>query len=151
MKFSVNPPKGWKQWGVWVITFKFALDFGRWLFNNRGSSNESKKEFIRTNQKIKEIKEAMLTKEDFRKIIREENKDFITKDLMDSKLEAFEERIESKIALKFKDMEIIHKESILREDNAKKLWENSRTEHHKSKHRIDEVYGKLVERLNGKK
>jgi hypothetical protein len=147
MKFSINPPKGFLGWTVYLIIGKFLIDIGKKLWDNRGSSNE-------TQEDMAEIRKALAsqpTHEDIRDIVEKVCKNLATKEEVIHVRKELSLELKTEISLKFKDMEMMNKEALLRYENSIKTYENARTEHHKSKHRIDEVYGRLIKKLDDKK
>lgn len=147
MKFSINPPKGFLGWTIYLIIGKFIIDIAKYLYNHRGSSNETKED-------MKEIREALAsqpTKEDIREIIREENKNLATKEEVTHVRKELSLETKTEIALKFKDMEIMLKEAILKEKQAEKFYEEAKTEHRNGKRRNEEIFLKISEKLGNEK
>lgn len=106
MKFSINPPKGFLGWTIYVIIGKFLLDIIRWCWQRRGSSNETQKDM----EEIRKALSEQPTKEDIRDIVEKVCQNFVSKDLFEERISRIKEEIIHDYDIKFIKIENIAKE-----------------------------------------
>ena len=152
MSYKFKIPQGWKEWGGYLLGIKFLIDFGKWLFNNRGSSKETQKEFANMkedNDKRFNTIESLIEKtsekqdslrDDMREIFKEETSHFITKELSDERMKRHKEEI-----LHAVDIKIVKAEA--KYEKAVEVLKEATSEHRASKDRIKKVTEKLLDKI----
>lgn len=119
---KITMPKGFKEWGIYAAVGSFifsqSIKLFKFLFNSRGSSTETKKEFESMKEdnveRHEEIKKSI---KELKESFEQSFKKLVSKEILDLKLESLKKEIESNNKIRFAKLQAVADKAI---ENAKK-------------------------------